>query len=125
MLPVAFKLLLVEADTGIVLNQAGRRHTRGQPPFEPTFDSEAEATMAKDGLLRLFPWAEVVIYDGDRSAAFRASDAMRARFEALRSKYLRYRHASPFARVFMKTPVDPWDPNAYADFVLTNRGRSA
>jgi hypothetical protein len=111
---VAFKLRLLEADTGILLNQAGKRHLRGQPGFEPTFESEAEAARMTDELLRLFPWAEVLIHDGDRYSTFHASAPMRARFEALRSKYFRYYTSFPLVRLVLTAPIDPWDPSSYA-----------
>jgi hypothetical protein len=109
-----FVLVLVEADTGIVLNQAGRWHLRGQPAFAPRFDCKVEATRMKDELLRLFPWAEVIIRDDKGHATFRASATMRARFSALRRAYCRYHTAFPLVRLFLRAPLDPWNPNAYA-----------
>ncbi|AGP40047.1 hypothetical protein BE21_11345 [Sorangium cellulosum] len=52
--PRRYQLMLVERDTGIVLNQAGHKHLNGQPAYRPAFDSLADALALKDDLLALF-----------------------------------------------------------------------
>jgi hypothetical protein len=110
-----FRLLLVERNTGHILNQAGRPHLRGQPRYEPSFDTETEALALKDDLLALFPWAEVVLRDGtlpEASTTFNPPEHQVARFAEL-SRLQRSYLASPLRRVFSNPPPDPWDPRSY------------
>lgn len=58
-----FRIVLAEMATGIVLNQEGERWSKGQPFYEPSFETEAEALALKDELLKMFPWAEVWVRD--------------------------------------------------------------
>ena len=112
-----YSLRLLDAATGIVLNQAGRHHLDGQPNYAPTFDSEDAALQAKEELLNLFPWAEVHVLDSatqDQPRVFRAPEHRRARFEHLRHLHTIYTLAFPLRRLFMKAPLDPWNPNSYS-----------
>ncbi|WP_437951204.1 hypothetical protein WME98_10375 [Sorangium sp. So ce296] len=117
--------MLVERDTGIVLNQAGHKHLRGQPAYRPAFDSLADALALKDDLLVLFPWAEVVLTDSEadpstRTCTFYPSSRAEAEFRRLKQQYFAYRFASPLRRVFMSLPLDPWSPTSY--WPLRSRG---
>lgn len=89
---------------------------RGQPSYEPSFDTETDALALKDDLLALFPWAEVVLRDATRPEAsattFNAPDDQAARFAEL----VRLRHSyltSSLRRIFGNPPPDPWDPASY------------
>jgi hypothetical protein len=57
-----YTLLLVEVETGIVLDSRGNRCS-GAVPFRPTFATREAAIAAKDDLLRAFPFAEVSLTD--------------------------------------------------------------
>jgi hypothetical protein len=81
-----FRVVLCEADTGVVLAEDGTRHVAGRPRFEPGFDTLDRALQCKDRLLARFPFAEVWIVDSEDAArATRHFDrAGYARFAAAR-----------------------------------------
>jgi hypothetical protein len=114
--PRRFRLLLVERETGHILNQAGRPQLGGQPRYEPSFDTETDALTLKDDLLTLFPWAEVFFSDAMLSEAsatrFSPPDEGVARFAEL-VRLQRAYLTSPVRRVFRRPPPDPWDPGSY------------
>jgi len=121
-MPNRYSILMCDASTGILLNQAGKYHLKGQPEYAPTFTSEDAALRAKDDLLALFPWAEVVISDCESANSprrFCASDDRRARCALLHRLYTAYLTTFPLRRCFMKRPLDPWDPNSYYEPTVT------
>lgn len=112
-----FRILLCESDTGIVLNQAGRRWFEAQPRYEPRFETEAAALALKDDLLTLFPWAEVTLLDGAAPSGvaprvFHPAKELTLRYRALVERRVRY-WKSPLRRLLRREPLDPFNPGSY------------
>jgi len=65
MATTAYRIVLAELATGVVLNPDGSRHlSTSGPTWEPAFESLDEALAAKDDLLARFPFAEVNVRGG-------------------------------------------------------------
>jgi hypothetical protein len=119
--------MLVERDTGIILNQAGHRQLRGQPKDRPCFDDEGDALRLKDALLQLLPWSTVSLTDahagpGTPPRTFCPDDTAIADYEALKAAHTAYLLANPLRRAFLKPPLDPWSPTSYS--ILREERRS-
>lgn len=111
-----YHLLLVDTETGILLNQAGEWHIHGQPDFRPVVDSWAAALKLKDELLSLFPWAEVAISSDDSHTTpqiFHAPPDALDEYHTLKKLHTAYITASPLRRAFMDVPLHPRLPSSY------------
>jgi hypothetical protein len=63
-----FSLLLVEVETGILLDSGGGYAACDRTRFAPSFATRQAALLEKDALLSRFPFAEVIITDALRES---------------------------------------------------------
>lgn len=104
-----FRFLLIEAETGIVLDEDGTFHdARTSPRFEPSFATREEAIALKDLLLPQFPFAAAQIYDSvtRTNELFDSGPATDQYIEAM-GRWRRWAYASPWRRLFMRPPPKP------------------
>jgi hypothetical protein len=104
-----FELLLVEIETGIVLDAQGGYWRRCFAPFRPVYASREEALAAKKELLRRFPFAEVVPTDraGVHAPERFMDDAAFARYSTAMTSWRKWRHGLWLRRLFTPEPVNP------------------